>query len=253
MTITKNYVAPQTPLPNQAPYMANGDVVLQRTYRDVPAAKARIIENVWVAAGVAGAIAGGWMLVDLFLSWRETSEAARAATLISGVFLVVLGVYAVLRFGLDEWYDLAFVLALQGENADLLRKIDDLEADAETLRSEAQQARRVADSLRMKVELRQPVEPTQRQPAESREILAVRRILDKWMHDVPFTRDVLTARDGNTQTMTEAEWNRAMQLLEQAGYIGKGGSGNRQRVIVPPVADKADARRMMIEAVQKLV
>lgn len=252
MTATKNYVAPQNIPTVAASQQGTGDVVLQRTYRDVPAAKARIIENVWVAAGVAGAIAGGWLLVDLFLSWRETSEAQRAVTLISGAFLVVLGIYAVLRFGLDEWYDLAYVLALQSEVADSLRRIDELEADNETLQVEAQQARRVADSLRTKIELRQPVEPAAK-PTESREMLAVRRILDKWLHDVSFARDALTAKDGAAQAMTELEWNRAMQLLEQAGFIGRGGSGNRQRVIVPPVADKLAARQMMIDAVQKLL
>lgn len=249
--MTSRFVPPITPLPlPQTTAASNGGaVVVERTYRQLPASYARILENAWVAAGVAGfvlaAFMGGWL-------WQERAslgELAIAWRVIAITFLIVNGVYAVVRFGLDEWLDLAHVLALEAEIRDLLAELDEQEADNAVLRTELHQAQLNLDALRRR--RAEPAEPTPVPPTpDNRIVQCARIILQRWQHDVSYARDVLTEKqpDGR-QIMTEAEWKKAIDALELAGAVGRGGPGGRSRVIVGD-KDNVDA---MLERVRQII
>lgn len=240
-----NFVAPSLQPRPAPPAQSTGDVVVQRDYRTVDTAAARILENAWVALGVAAAIGGILLLIRVVGRWAELSDFYRAAGLMLAGFLVVLGVFAVLRFGLDELQDLTRVLATQAELADALQSAAELQADIETLTRENRALRNTVESLRNRTQVQTAETRTAPvQPAQTGAEQALRRILDKWLHDVPYTRDELKK---GAQPTTEGDWAAAMGALELAGYIGRGGSGGRQKVIAAPVEDRSEARAIMLE------
>lgn len=229
------YVPPAPPMPTISQAAAAQSVVLERTYRQLPASAARILENTWVALGCAGFVMAVFMAVWLWQARDTLTDQQQALRLITIVFLFVNGAYAVVRFGLDEWIDLAHSLAQEAEIRDLLAQLDELDADNATLRTELHQAQLNLESLRRRKET--PATPTtSTAPApqpEQRIIVCVRILLQRWMHNVSYSRETMTEKlAGRPQTMTEAEWRQAMEALTLAGMIGMGGPGNRQRVIV---------------------
>lgn len=236
------YVPPAPASPAISAAQAAQSVVLERTYRQLPASAARILENTWVALGCAGFVLGAFMAAWLWQSRDTLTDQQQALRLITIVFLVVNGAYAIVRFGLDEWIDLAHSLAQEAEIRDLLSQLDERDADNATLRTELHQAQLNLESLRRRKEA--PVTPQPTSPAtfpattpppqpEPRTIVCVRILLQRWMHNVSYSRETMTERiQGRPQTMTETEWRAAMEALTLAGLTGMGGPGNRQRVIV---------------------
>lgn len=229
------YVSPAPPVPtiNKSTQTAQA-VVLERTYRQLPASAARILENFWVAIGCAGFVLALFMLAWLWQERHTMTEQQQALRLIGIVFLIVNGVYALVRFGLDEWIDLAHSLAQDAEIRDLLAELDEAQADNAALRTELHQAQLNLDALRRRRE--PPATPTSTAPApqpEQRLIVCVRILLQRWMHNVSYSRETMTEKLlDRPQTMTESEWRQAMEALTRAGLTGMGGPGNRQRVIV---------------------
>jgi regulator of replication initiation timing len=198
-----------------------------------------------VALGAAAAIGGILLLIKIYGTWIELSDFKRAAGLMSAVFLIVLGIFAALRFGLDELQDLTRVLATQAELADALESVAKLQSDVETLARENRALRNTLEGLRSRMQVQAAetrTAPTQ--PAQTGAEQALRRILDKWFHDIPYTRDELKK---GVQPVTEADWATAMAALEMAGYIGRGGNGGRQKIIVAPTEDRGEARAIMLE------
>ena len=232
------YVPPAPLAPTISSNQPAQSVVLERTYRQLPASAARILENTWVAIGCAGFVLALFMAAWLWQARDTLTEQQQALRLIAVVFLVVNGLYALVRFGLDEWIDLAHSLAQDAEIRDLLSQIDELDADNATLRTELHQAQLNLESLRRRKET--PVTPSSSAPAEApapqpepRTVVCVRILLQRWMHNVSYSRETMTEKAPNRpQTMTEAEWRQAMEALTLAGLTGMGGPGNRQRVIV---------------------
>lgn len=244
--MTVRYVPPAPPTPTISQAAAAQSVVLERTYRQLPASAARILENTWVALGCAGLVLAILLTIWLWQDRQILTDSQRAWRLLAITFLAVNGLYAIIRFGLDEWIDLAHSLAQEAEIRDLLAQLDESEADNATLRTELHQAQLNLESLRRRKAppLAEPVEaqrlptgPTVAEPVEAqpepRSIVCVRILLHRWQHNVSYARETMTERiDGRPQTMTETEWRSAIQLLTLAGLTGMGGPGNRQRVIV---------------------
>jgi hypothetical protein len=205
---------------------------VDRTYRQLPASAARILENTWVALGCAGFVLAAFMTVWLWQALADLTAAQQALRLIAIVFLAVNGLYAVVRFGLDEWIDLAHSLAQEAEIRELLRQLDERDADNAVLRTQLHQAQLNLESLRRRKET-PPTPLAEPIAAEPRTILCVRILLQRWQHNVSYARETMCERiSGQPQTMTEAEWRKAMELLTLAGLTAMGGPGNRQRVIV---------------------
>ncbi len=141
------YVPPAPASPTIPTNQATGAVVLERTYRQLPASAARILENTWVALGFAGEVLAAFMAVWLWQSRDQLTEQQEALRLFVIVFLVVNGIYAFVRFGLDEWIDLAHSLAQEAEIRELLAQLDERDADNDVLRTELHQAQLNLEAL----------------------------------------------------------------------------------------------------------
>ena len=252
------YVPPAPPTPTISQAAAAQSVVLERTYRQLPASAARILENAWVALGCAGLVLAVLLSVWLWQDRNILTDSQHAWRLLAITFLAVNGIYAVVRFGLDEWIDLAHSLAQDAEIRDLLAQLDESEADNATLRTELHQAQLNLESLRRRKE---PAAPVATPPAsagapvaeriepEPRLITCCRIILQRWQHNVSYARDVCTETVNGHQPMSESEWSKAMQAFALAGLIAAGGPGNRQRVIVGD-RDNTEAMIARVKEVQ---
>lgn len=244
------YVPPAPPPPTIPTAQAAGSVVLERTYRQLPASAARILENTWVALGFAGVVLAIFMVVWLWQAKDSLTEQQEALRLIAIVFLIVNGIYAFVRFGLDEWIDLAHSLAQEAEIRELLAQLDERDADNAVLRTELRQSLLNLEALQRRKTPPAAPQPTP-PPAQPEPRIAVcaRILLQRWQHDVSYARETMTERTASGQTMTEAEWTQAMKALAVAGLVGMGGPGGRQRVIV---GDKENIAAM-VERVKQVL
>ncbi len=198
------------------------ETVVEREERELPATAAGMAENLWVAAGVAGVVLAGGLLVDMARRWPLGLWTV-VGYLAAAAFLCTMALYAYLRFGVDDGRMLAernAALALAAhERAERARA----ESDRDLLVAQLGQANLRVEALERKARRVAADEPTPRPPAESRMVQVVRIIATKWAHGLDYTRERLTAHDPDLSgsLMTGGEWARAMTLIDQAGFLDR--------------------------------
>ena len=197
-----------------------GERVKLRTQRTTELVTATVRENLW-AGGGAGVIvlcgSGVWIATTA----ATFNEYYLLASAIAGG--ITFGALSVARFSLDEWRDLRDKLRMEN-------MLVDLTMECNSLREKLMRAYATIKELRQQNAVLSAGSTKAKAVATPDEYSLiydnVRMLAERWSANLAYSRDEMR------NSMTDREWASAMELMERAGSVGRGGLSGKQRVIV---------------------
>lgn len=198
----------------------NGERVKLRQQRDNELVTAAVRENLWAGAGT------GVIVLCASGAWVATTAATfnEYYLLASGIAAgLTFGGLSILRFSMDEWRDSRDKLRMENMLVDLTVERDDL-------RSKLVRAYATTKELRQQIAVLSAGATKAKAVATPDELSLIydnaRILAERWAANLAYSRDEMR------NSMSDGEWGKAMQLMERAGVVGRGGLSGKQRVIV---------------------
>ena len=195
---------------------------VERNQRDTELVTATVRENFW--AGVGGAV----LSLALQIAYRLAIGLPIFLDAIMGVALLVglaiFGLLSLARFSLDELQSGLRYLQMQGVLQEQAEEIARLTA---TIAEQAEEIKRLRAKTRAKefkdASRNAKAIVTPDESDTTKRLRNAEKILERWSNGHPYGRE--------SMQMTRQDWEGAMNLLQSAGAVGRGGAGGRQWVV----------------------
>lgn len=195
---------------------------VERNQRDTELVNATARENMW--AGVGGAT----LALCLQIAYRLAIGLPVFLDLAIGwallVGLAIFGALSLFRFGKDDIVNIARFLQMQGV---LHEQAEEIARHKATIAEQAEEIKRLRSKVRgqefkdASKNARTIVTPDE--SSTTTRLRNAEKILERWAANQPYGRE--------SMQMSRQDWEGAMQLLQSAGAVGRGGAGGRQWVV----------------------